>query len=86
MKENHKDLLYDTGNYTQYFVITYEGKESNKDYTWISISIYQSSVFLLTIRLSIYHLSESLCCTPAMNTTLEINYTLIIIIKRTIPD
>ena len=24
----NKDLLYSTGNYTQYFVITYEGKES----------------------------------------------------------
>ena len=27
-----KDLLYNIGNYTQYFVITYKGKESEKDY------------------------------------------------------
>ena len=27
-----KDLPYSTGNYTQYFVITYKGKESEKDY------------------------------------------------------
>ena len=26
----NKDLLYSTGNYTQYFVITYNGKESEK--------------------------------------------------------
>ena len=26
----NKDLLYSTGNYTQYFVITYKGKESEK--------------------------------------------------------
>ena len=25
-----KDLLYSTGNYTQYFIITYKGKESEK--------------------------------------------------------
>ena len=28
---NNKDLLYSTGNYTQYFVITYKGKESEKE-------------------------------------------------------
>ena len=28
---NYKDLLYNTGNYTQYFVITYMGKESEKE-------------------------------------------------------
>ena len=28
-----KDLLYSTGNYTQYFVITDKGKESEKQYT-----------------------------------------------------
>ena len=26
----NKDLLYSTGNYTQYLVITYNGKESEK--------------------------------------------------------
>ena len=30
--DNSKDLLYSTGNYTQYFVITYKGKESEKEY------------------------------------------------------
>ena len=28
----NKDLLYSTGNYTQYFIITYKGKESEKEY------------------------------------------------------
>ena len=26
-----KDLLYSTRNYTQYFIITYKGKESEKE-------------------------------------------------------
>ena len=30
-KITNKDLLYSTGNYTQYFVITYKGKESEKN-------------------------------------------------------
>ena len=30
-----KDLLYSTGNSTQYFVITYKGKESEKEYIYI---------------------------------------------------
>ena len=29
---NNKDLLYSTGNYIQYLVIIYNGKESEKDY------------------------------------------------------
>ena len=27
----NEDLLYSTGNYTEYFVITYKGKESEKE-------------------------------------------------------
>ena len=37
---NNKDLLYSTGNYIQYFVITYNGKESEKEYTYIQFFIY----------------------------------------------
>ena len=29
---NNKDLLYSTGNYIQYLVITYNGKEFDKEY------------------------------------------------------
>ena len=38
----NKGLLYSTGNYTQYFVITYKGKESGKEY----ICIYLSHTFV----------------------------------------
>ena len=34
----NKDLLYSTGNYTQYFVVTYKGKESEKEYIYIYIN------------------------------------------------
>ena len=30
-KINNKDLLYSTGNYIQFLVIAYNGKESEKD-------------------------------------------------------
>ena len=31
-KITNEDLLYITGNCTQYFIITYKGKESEKEY------------------------------------------------------
>ena len=39
---NNKDLLYSTGNYTQYFVISYKGKEYEKEniYTYIYVCVY----------------------------------------------
>ena len=37
---NNKDLLYSTGNYIQYLVITYNGKESEKEYIYIYICMY----------------------------------------------
>ena len=46
-------MLYSSGNYTQYYVITYKGKESEKEYICVCVSIY----------LSIY-LTESVCCVP----------------------
>ena len=33
----NKDLLYSTGNYIQYLVITYSGKESEKEYPEYSL-------------------------------------------------
>ena len=35
---NNRDLLYSTGTYSQYLVITYKGKESEKEYTYIRIT------------------------------------------------
>ena len=32
---NNKDLLYSTGNYIQYLIVTYSGKESEKEYIYI---------------------------------------------------
>ena len=34
-QENNKDLLYSTGNYTQNLIITYNGKESEKEYMYV---------------------------------------------------
>ena len=53
----NKDLPYSTGNYTQYFVITYKGKESEKEY-----------IYIIYIYTHLYN-SISLCCTPETNTT-----------------
>ena len=36
---DNKDLLYGTGNYIQYLVTTYNGKESEKAYIYIYIYI-----------------------------------------------
>ena len=40
IKITNKHLLYNTGNYTQYLVITYNGKESDKEYICITESHY----------------------------------------------
>ena len=32
---NNKDLPYSTGSYSQYFVITYKGKESEKNFIYM---------------------------------------------------
>ena len=53
----NKDLLQSTGNYIPHFVLTYKGKESEKN-----PNIYVS-------------ITESLCCMPKTNTTLQISYT-----------
>ena len=37
---NNRDLLYSRGNYTQYFIITYKGKGSEKEYIYIHTYIY----------------------------------------------
>lgn len=41
-KLNNKVLLYNTGNYIQYFVITHNGKESEKEYILYIIYIHKS--------------------------------------------
>ena len=52
---NNKVLPYRTGNYIQYPLINHNGKEYEKEYIYIYIYI---------------HITESLCCTAEINTTL----------------
>ena len=58
-KTNNNNLLYSTGNYTQYLLVTYNGKESKK-------RIHAH------IHTHIYGIAELFCYTPG---TLKINYT-----------
>ena len=37
--QNNKDLLYSTGNYAQYLVITCSGKESEKEYIYVCVYV-----------------------------------------------
>ena len=57
-KINNKALLYSTENCIQYLIINYNGKEYKKN-------IHMCVCVCLT---------ESLCYTPEMNTTLKISY------------
>ena len=38
-QSNNKDLLHSTGNCIQYLVITYHGKEAEKEYIYIYICV-----------------------------------------------
>ena len=38
--KNNKDLLYSTGNYTQHLVMTYNGKEYEKECVCVCVCIY----------------------------------------------
>ena len=37
---NYNDLVYSTGNYMQYLIITYNGKESKKEHIYVCVYIY----------------------------------------------
>ena len=61
----NKDLLYSTGNYAQYIIIIYKGKESEKDiYTHTHIYTYKY----------ILYITESLCCTPETNIANQLHF------------
>ena len=62
---NNKDLLYSTGNYIQYLVITYNGKEPEKEYTHTHTHTQTH-----THTHTYIYITESLWCTPETNTTL----------------
>ena len=44
---DNKDLLYSTGNYIQYLVKTYNGKESKIEYIYINILITELLCYTL---------------------------------------
>ena len=50
------------GSYTQYLVMTYNGRESEKENMYVCVCVY-------------IYITESLCCTPETNTTLLIKCT-----------
>ena len=60
-KINNKDLLYSTGNYIQYLVISCKGKDSEKGNIYMFFYKYINTYIYIT---------ESLCCTPETNTAL----------------
>ena len=41
---NNKAVLYSTGNYTQYSIITYNGKESEKEHICMYVCITWASL------------------------------------------
>ena len=43
---DNKDLLYSTGNYFQYLVIIYNGKESEKEYICIYVYLNHFAVYV----------------------------------------
>ena len=56
---SNKVLLYSTGNYIQYCVINHNGKKYEKEYIYMCVYIYTHT-----------YITESLCCTVEINTTL----------------
>ena len=58
---NDKDLPYSTGNYIQYLLATFDGKEPD---------IYKYHVYIYTHTYICMHIYISLGCTPDINTTL----------------
>ena len=64
----NKDLLYSTGNYTQYFVITYNGKENEKEYTYSHTYIH-THTHTHTHTFKLNHFVEHLkhCIEPYFN-------------------
>ena len=56
---NNKDILYSTGNYIQYLVITYNEKESEKYiYTYVCIYLY----IHIWLNHFAVHLKLTQCC------------------------
>jgi len=50
---NYKDLLYSTENYTQHLVITYNGKETEKEYMYVCVCITESLCWTLETNITL---------------------------------
>ena len=59
------DLLFNTGNYTQYLVITYKGNNLKRIYIYVYVYIY-----IYIYQYMYTYITESLCCTPETKITL----------------
>ena len=46
----NKDLLHTTGNSAQYSIMTYMGKESNKEWTYVCVYQIHFAVYLKLIQ------------------------------------
>ena len=55
---NNKDLLYNTGDYIQYLIITYNGKEFGEEYIYVYVCIHVHTL----------NITESLCYIPEAHT------------------
>ena len=62
---NSEDILYSTGNSTQYLVIIYKGEGSEKDYTYICIYMHIYTHMYVCI---IQHVYISVCITESLCT------------------
>ena len=50
---NYKDLLYSTENYTQHLVITYNGKEPEKEYMYVCVCITEPLCWTLETNVTL---------------------------------
>ena len=57
---NDKDILYSTRKYTEYFVITSNGKESEKEYMHVCMCTYMCVYICICITKSLCYTTETL--------------------------
>ena len=62
-----KDLLYGTKNCTQYFVITYTGRESEEEYIHVCVCM---CVYIYMYIYTHIYITELLCSTPEIKVIL----------------
>ena len=53
---SNRDLLYTTGKFTQYYVITYAGKESEKEWIYVYVQLIDFAVCLKLTQITILNI------------------------------